>query len=115
MRLRFVVGIKAAKVDPSVLEVQELHDELTQGIKEWLVQWEVEFIYDLASQGHLEVAMTYALLPPVRAEDRGKLTHKAVPPIFFDQSTIFDGLLVLLLVGYQVSLNTLSPHCERLN
>lgn len=87
-----------------MLEVPELQDELTQGIKEWLVQWEVVFIYDLASQGHLEVAMTYALLPPIRAEDLGRLTHKAVPPIFFDQSTVFDGLLVFMLVGYQATM-----------
>lgn len=36
LRLRFVLGIKATKVELFVLEVQELHDKLTKGIKEWL-------------------------------------------------------------------------------
>lgn len=78
------------------------------------MQSKVEIIYNLDSQRHLEVTMTYDVLSPIRSGNRSQLTHTAVPTIFLDQRTVCDGLLMLLLVGYLVGLNTLSLDCWRL-
>lgn len=66
-----------------------------------MLEWRVVFTYNLQSQGHLEVAMDYALRQHEgeKSEKNEQLTD--VPPVFFSSNTAFNFGLLALIYVYQ--------------
>ncbi|TMW55412.1 hypothetical protein Poli38472_013303 [Pythium oligandrum] len=88
IELQFMVGMRQKDKETHVDE---------------LYQWWVRFTYDLQSQGHLEVSMNFGLKPRHGHKNADELEggRQQVPPIFFNENTVFDWCLLGLILVYQ--------------
>ncbi|RLN46988.1 hypothetical protein BBJ28_00010043 [Nothophytophthora sp. Chile5] len=100
MQLSFVVGMKH-KEQQKTGETQDQRDQAT----ERLYEWRVAMRYDLQNQGHLEVTMNYELTRMRLLQQGGEEDDEEgdKPPISFDNGTLFDWIMLLVISLYQVN------------